>query len=209
MGIPWTSPSHAERFPNAAKPWRRIAIGAAFGAGAAMLAVGFLVVGRAAVLVRAEPTVAAVALALATSGLEAVRAEFLLRGVVLRALQNARISGLGKVLACGLMGAMAAAGDSSATLPSVFFDGALGLGFGALWVHDRGVWMAWSAHTAWAFATGLLLQGGLFNAQVASSWWGGNAGPLRGIAGTVAVLPIAIVAIAWVTLATKRAPVVR
>ncbi|MCL2777136.1 MAG: hypothetical protein FWD73_03960 [Polyangiaceae bacterium] len=157
MGILWTSPSHAKRFPHAAKPWRRIAIGAAFGAGAAMLAVGFLVVGRATILVREKPTVAAVALTLATSGLEAVRAEFLLRGVVLRALQSARISALGKVLACGAIGAIAAVGASDATLPSVLFNCVLGLGFGALWVHDRGVWMAWSAHTVWVFATSLFL----------------------------------------------------
>ena len=58
-------------------------------------------------------------------------------------------------------------------------------------------WPAWGAHTAWLFATSALMQGGIFEAHVASGGWGGaDFGPLGGLAAVVALLPIAMGALA-------------
>ncbi|MCL2724034.1 MAG: CPBP family glutamic-type intramembrane protease [Polyangiaceae bacterium] len=207
MGVAWTNPKDS---PNTTKTSRRIVLGAAFGFGAAAITVGFLVASRAVLLARANVALASMALALVTSGLEAVRSELLFRGIILRALEGTRATTLLKVIACGIVGAAAAIGDPGAALRPILVELVLGMGFGTLWIHDRGAWMAASAHAAWLFALGLLLKGGLFDAQVASSsWGGGDAGALGGSAAVVAVLPIATASFAWSALATRRAPGVR
>lgn len=208
IGVRWTAADAVGENGDANLP-RRIAVGAALGAAAVGLVVGFLVATRAVVLERAPAALAMTATALLTSGLTAVRDELLLRGVVLRALAGTS-SAIPKVLACGVIGAAAALGEPGNVAPTVMVELILGLAFGALWIHDRGAWLAWGAHTSWLFVNALFLGGGVFEARVAAtSWGGGNAGPLGGMAAVVALLPIASASILWPALATSRAARVR
>ncbi|AKV03217.1 hypothetical protein AKJ09_09880 [Labilithrix luteola] len=208
LDVRWTAPDDMERTSGPLVA-RRIAIGAAFGAGAGAMVALFLVSTRAVVLERAPAQISMIATALLAAGLTSVRDELLLRGVVLRALAGTS-SAVPKVIACGVIGAAAAIGEPGTALATVAVELILGLGFGALWIHDRGAWLAWGAHTSWLFVNALLLGGGMFEARVAAtSWGGGNAGPLGGMAAVLALLPVASVSILWATLATSRAARVR
>lgn len=208
LGVRWTAAEDTGENADAKLP-KRIALGAAVGAATAGLVVGFLVATRAVVLTRGPGALAMTATALLTSGLTAVRDELLLRGVVLRALAGTS-SAMPKVLACGLVGAAAAIGEAGNVGPGIMVELILGFAFGALWIHDRGAWLAWGAHTSWLFVNALLLGGGVFEARVAAtSWGGGSAGPLGGMAAVVALLPIASASILWPALATSRAARVR
>ena len=125
-----------------------------------------------------------------------MRDELILHGLTMRVLVTVDAP-LVKVLACGFVSAAAAYGEAGASLRAVCVHGLLGIVFGALWVRDRGAWPAWGAHTAWLFTTSALTQGGIFEAHVAStSWGGGDAGPFGGWAAVAALVPIAFGALA-------------
>jgi hypothetical protein len=160
---------------------------------AAVVVVTFLATTRAILLDRTSGAASATVVGLVSAGLFAMRDELLLHGLVLRALITVE-SPVARVLACGLTSAAAAFGDSATATPSaVAMQGLLGIVFGALWVRDRGAWVAWGAHTAWLFATGALLQGGVSEAHVAMNPWGGaEVGPFGGHAAVVALLPLAL-----------------
>jgi len=187
LGVSWTDPTTP--LPTARMIGRRAGIGAAVGVVTAVVFVAFLWTTHAVLLDRAQPSGSAVVVALVTAGLYAMRDELLLHGLVVRSLVSIDAP-LAKVVACGITSAAAAYGEIGASSPrAVIVQGLLGMVFGALWVRDRGAWPAWGAHTAWLFTTGALMQGGIFEAKVASSdWAGGDAGPLGGTAAIIALL---------------------
>ena len=191
LGVAWSDP--AAPVPSASTIARRAGIGAAVGVVAAAVVVGFLATTRAVVLDRASPAISTVVVALVTAGLYAMRDELLLHGLVLRTLVSVETP-IAKVVACGVTSAAAAYGEVGAAAPSaIAVQGLLGMVFGALWVRDRGAWPAWGAHTAWLFTTSALMQGGIFEAHVAATPWGGaSLGPLAGHAAVVALLPLAM-----------------
>lgn len=197
LGVAWSDPK--AKVPTGREILKRAGVGAAIGIGIAAVFVAFLATTRAVILDRAVPSPSNVALALLTAGLYAMRDELLLHGLVMRMLVSVEVA-LPKVIACGITSAAAAYADPSASPQAVVASGLLGVVFGALWVRDRGAWPAWGAHTAWLFTSSALMQGGLFEARVlATSWGGGNAGPLGGNAAIVALAPFALGAILGIT----------
>lgn len=194
LGVAW-SDAEAPAPPAGAIAKRALA-GAAMGAVIAGEAGLFLSSTHAVTLAPASSGLSVAVVAVVTAGLLAVRDELLLHGVLLRAMLGIRAT-LPRVVACAITSGAAAYGDG-ATARGVAVQAVLGLVFGSLWVRDRGAWMAWGAHTAWLFASGLLLSGGLFDARVAAgSWGGGAAGALAGTAAVVGLLPFAVVALVW------------
>jgi len=203
LGVAWSDPKAP--VPTGGAIVRRAAIGLAVGAVTGALVVAFLASTRAVLLEPVTPQVSPFAVAFVTAGLYAMRDELLLHGLALRVLVSVE-STWPKVLACGLTSAAAALGDPSASPRAVVVQALLGIVFGALWVRDRGAWPAWGAHTAWLFTTSALMQGGFFEARVASSsWGGGSAGPLGGTAAIVALLPIVAGAVAGITRLRRAA----
>lgn len=195
LGVAWSDPTRP--VPTTGAIARRAGLGAAVGLVAAGIVVGFLAATRAVLLERSSPAASMLVVGLVTAGLYAMRDELLLHGLVMRSLVSVEAPLL-KVLACGLTSAAAAYGELGGAAPmAIAAQGLLGLVFGSLWVRDRGAWPAWGAHTAWLFGTGLLMQGGVFEARVASTTWGGaDAGPLGGTAAVIALLPLAAGALA-------------
>jgi hypothetical protein len=195
LGVAWSDPT--QPLPSTGSIARRAGMGALVGVVAAAIVVGFLATTRAVILERSDPALSMILVGLVTAGLYAMRDELLLHGLVVRALVTVE-SPILKVLACGLTSAAAAYGDIGPSAPSaIAAQGLLGIVFGALWVRDRGAWPAWGAHTAWLFTTSALMQGGIFEARVASSTWGGaDAGPLGGMAAVIALAPLAAGALA-------------
>lgn len=195
LGVAWSDPKAP--VPTGAAIARRAGLGAAIGVVSAGMVVAFLASTQAVLLERVTPATSGIIVALVTAGLYAMRDELLLHGLVVRALVTVE-SPLVKVLACGVTSAAAAYGELGGSAPrAVVVQGLLGIVFGALWVRDRGAWPAWGAHTAWLFTTSFLMQGGLFESRVAAtSWGGGDAGPLGGTAAILALLPLALGALA-------------
>ena len=204
LGVSWTDPTTP--LPTAGMNARRAGLGAAVGVVTAAVVVGFLATTHAVLLEPAHATGSAVAVALVTAGLYAMRDELLLHGLVMRALVSVDAP-VAKVLACGVTSAAATYGELGASSPrAIVVQGLLGMIFGALWVRDRGAWPAWGAHTAWLFATSALMQGGLFESKVAAgSWGGGDMGPLGGLAALLALVPIAAGALAGSARVRRRA----
>lgn len=204
LGVAWSDPKAP--VPTSGAIARRAGVGAAIGVIAAGMVVAFLASTQAVLLERSSPSTSAVVVALVTAGLFAMRDELLLHGLVLRTLVTVD-SPMAKVLACGVTSAAAAYGEIGATSPrAVVVQGLLGMVFGALWVRDRGAWAAWGAHAAWLFTSSFLMQGGIFEARVAATSWGGaNAGPLGGTAAIVALIPLAIGALAGTARARRAA----
>ncbi len=194
LGVAWSDPKQPA--PSTGAIARRAGLGAAVGVVAAGVVVAFLATTRAVILDRVSPAMSPVVVALVTAGLLSMRDELLLHGLVLRALVTIE-SPIARVLACGVTSAAAAYGEVGAAPSAIAVAGLLGIVFGALWVRDRGAWAAWGAHTAWLFATSALMQGGLFEAHVAATpWGGGDVGPLGGQAAVIALLPLAAGALA-------------
>jgi hypothetical protein len=194
IGVAWSDPT--QPLPTWQAIARRAGLGIAVGLVAAGVVVGFLATTHAVVLTRSQPATSGVIVALITAGLYAMRDELLLHGVVMRSLVTVD-SPIAKVLACGVTSAAAAYGELGGSPRAIVVQGLLGIVFGALWVRDRGAWPAWGAHTAWLFGTSALMQGGVFEARVASGSWGGaDIGPLGGTAAVVALLPLAVGALA-------------
>lgn len=202
LGVTWTddAPTDAPQRSLA----RRILVGAGLGAGAIGAVAAFASATGAVVFDRTNLAVSVLVMGLVTALFDAMREEMLLRGVVLRAL-GASPSPLFRVVATGVVSAAATLGTPDVAPERVVVGLVLGLFFGALWVRDRGAWMAWAAHAAWLFGQGLLLQGGMFRVHLAPTRWAGGAhGMLDGRAAVVAVLPLATWAVVWAALAAPR-----
>ncbi len=200
LGVSWSSqPATGEPPVTAARIARRALFGAAAGLAAAASLFFVLYTSRGLTVEPVsgfEPSILVVGLL--TAAVVAWRDELLFHGVTLRALDKLEIGPLGKVLACGITSAGAALGRPDATARMVFAAALLGVVFGTLWVRDRGAWQPWAANTAFSFATGTLLSGGIVQARLADdAWAGGSAGMLGGTAATIALVPLAFLALTW------------
>jgi hypothetical protein len=193
LAVAWSDPLRDP--PKLAAVARRIGQGAAMGLFAASLVVLFALSTHAlsAHPNNAEPS--QVGIGLFTAALCAARDELLLRGIPLRAFRHACPT-VGLLLVCGGAGAaaeygvLAAAGDVHGV--RVLVAGLLGVVFAALWIKDRGGWVAFGAHTAWTVATGGLIRGGLFDLRSSlGAWGGGDAGFLGSLAVALALVPVA------------------
>ncbi len=204
LGIAWSdSPtSRTARPPEAAPTWnvvgRRVARGASFGFGAAAVVAIVALAARSAVLAPVAPAGLAVTpllVGLVVAALGSVRDELLLRGVVLGASRLLPVSVA--LLACGAAAAAARLGSAGIVTSALAPEALRGVALGALWVRDRGAWMACAANTAWTWAMGPLLGGGLVDLRFASGA-GGEGGT-----GLVVLAVLATVAFLW-ALAGRR-----
>jgi hypothetical protein len=199
LGVAWSDP--AADIPTAGVIARRAGRGALLGIGAAVLVVLFALGthGLSAHANAAAPS--ALAIGLVTALLAAARDELLLRGVPLRALRHVCPPVL-LLLVCGGAGAAAEVGVLSSAGNvvlgvEVLVAGLLGVIFAALWIIDRGGWLAVGAHAAWSFGTGAVIRGGIFDLRALPGVWGGaDAGLTGGLALAVALVPLATLAVA-------------
>jgi hypothetical protein len=200
MSIAW-SDSAAKDPPTWGAMAARAGSGAALGFGAGAFVVVFLLVTRAATLTHNKPLLGQLAIGLVVATLTAVRDELMLRGFVLRALVGwpSRAVRLG---ACALAGAAAQLGDATSTRVEIAAAALAGAAFAAVWERDRGAWKAVGAHTAWLFATGAMIRGGLLDVRAAASAWGGGD---VGFRGSIAVLvATGAIAVAVIAAATRK-----
>jgi hypothetical protein len=189
LGVAWSDPLAPIATTDAIA--RRASLGAGIGVVVAGIVVLFLAVTHAFHLAGTLVSWPSVALMLVTASFTAMRDELLQRGLVFRMLIGSSRP-LVPILASGFVSGAAAVGENGFSL-AVATQGLLGVVFGALWHRDRGAWAAWGAHAGWLFATGLLTRGGLFEAHVTDSTWGGGTrGALAGMAAVVALTPLAI-----------------
>jgi hypothetical protein len=197
LGIAWTDPRSGA--PPSLPHARRAASGAALGLGAATAVVALAVALGGAKVVPGEPSVGVLVVGLFVAACAAIRDELLLRGVVVRSTRLLPVGGT--LLACGLAAAAARLGMELAAggRPggAVLVEGLRGVAFGALWIRDRGAWMACAANAAWTWAIGPVASGGLVDVRFAGS-------PAASPAAFVVCAVAAAGACAW----ALRAPVV-
>lgn len=195
IGVVWSDPDAPA--PTNGTIARRALVGCAIGLGLAALVLALLAVTRGALVSRGDAPVTLAAIGLLSSGFAAMRDELFLRGLVLRVLDPVPARAP-KLVACAVVGAAAAASEPGANPRTVAASALLGIVFGALWLRDRGAWLAWGAHAALFFATGTLARGVLLDARVAqNAWGGGDGGILGGAAAVVALAPVAVAALVW------------
>jgi hypothetical protein len=161
-GVVWSAaiPSTAT-----ATAWaRRAATGAACGAGVAAMAVAASLVSGSAAITdgRISPEVLAVGLGMAA--VEAVRDELLLRGLVFRMTEGVLPAAAG-IGACAAAGACARFGADGHVTAALLFEGLRAGALAALWIRDRGAWLAIGANTGFAWAAGALGWAGVVGAR--------------------------------------------
>ena len=182
MAIAWSDPRSAP--PRWETIARRAAVGAAFGVGCAVLASALAIGLRQAVVGAGEPAAGALLIGLFMAAMGAVRDELLLRGVVVRAT---RLLPMGATLiACGLAAAAARLGMDGAVTPALLSEALRGTALGAIWMRDKGAWMACGANAAWTWTLGPVLGGNLLDVRFATE--AGTA------AASIAVLTVAVLA---------------
>jgi hypothetical protein len=193
MGIAWSEP------PGPAWPavGRRVARGAAAGFGAAAWVAVVAMTGHATVVARGEAAASPLLVGLVAAALGAVRDELLLRGVVLGATRLLPVSV--SLIACGLAAAAARFGTEGVLSSALAPEALRGVALGALWVRDRGAWMACAANTAWTWTMGSLLGGGLVDLRFAARTGGADSGA------ALAVLAVAAAAASFAALGAPRA----
>lgn len=195
MGIAWSDPLAPQ--PTTAQIALRIGRGAAWG-GAAACAVGALAMAtHGATPMPGPPSPGLLVLGLVGSALAAVAGELLLRGVVLRATLGL-LPTWGALLVCGSVAAAARFGVDGVWARPVLAEGLRAVALGALWVRDRGAWMAWAANASWTWALGSVLRGGAVDLIFGAEPDGASA--------TLAVLGTAAM-LALLTTARRSSPV--
>jgi hypothetical protein len=186
MAIAWSDP---KADPARQAIARRVAIGAAIGVACALLVAAGAIALHGATVVAGEPAIGSVVVGLLVAAMGAVRDELLLRGVVLRATRLLPVAG--SLIACGLVAAAARLGTDGSLTLAVVPEALRGAALGAIWVRDRGAWMACGASAAWAWTTGPVLGGNLLDVRFT-----GNASEVS----SIAVLAVAgLAASLWAT----------
>jgi hypothetical protein len=170
MGIAWSDPLAA--MPTSGAIGRRAARGAALGGAAGVAVIGMALATRGATMVPAEPSVELLGVGLFASSLAAVRDELLLRGVVLR-LTRGLLPAWASLLACGAAAAAARFGVEGTLTAATAAEALRGIALGALWLHDRGAWIACAANASWMWTLGSIAHGGLVDVRFASEPDGG------------------------------------
>ena len=166
LGVAWSDP--LAPMPTTQDIARRALRGVLLGGAAAVVLVGASVMFHAATLEPGTFGVAPLIVGLLVSALTAARDELLLRGLVLRAL-GPQSHTPWRLLACGAAGLLFRLGvepsASKASLAFAFF-GATALG--ALWLRDRGAWLAVGANAMFMFMTGPLAHGAWLDVRTAA-----------------------------------------
>ena len=192
VGLAWSDP--LAPVPTWRDLARRAGKGAALGGGAAALVVLAALALHAATLAAPSPAAGPLAVGLVIALLTAVRDELFLRGLVLRATAALLPSGLA-LAACGAAAAAARWGADGVLGLAVAVEAVRGVAMGAIWMRDRGAWMAVGASAAWTWALGSLVRGGLLDVRFAT----------EGDAGLPALLVLAVGAVAASAWALARA----
>jgi hypothetical protein len=164
MGITWSDP--LEPASSSRDVLRRAARGATLGGAAAAGVLVVAVATRQATAALAEPpSLGLLGIGLLMSMLAAVRDELILRGVVLRSTRGLAPRWI-SLLACGMAAAAARFGVDGWVLGLPLAADALkGVALAALWIRDRGVWLAWAANASWMWTLGSLAHGGILDAR--------------------------------------------
>jgi len=202
LGVHWSAPGSAMTTPLIVK---RAAVGLAIGIGAASILFAILAMtGGVTTQSVASKEISVLVIGFATAAIMAWRDELLFHGILLRALdgrstmkgKDPTVAALVKTIACGVTSAGAAVGRPDASPKTVVAAGLFGIVCGALWLRDRGAWQPWAANTGFRYAIGTLFSGGIVHHRLAANGWaGGDAGMLGGTAATVALAPVAILAL--------------
>ena len=162
VGIAWSDPL------GAAPSWpvlgRRAGTGVALGGSAAALVVTVALITHAAAMATSHAAVSALLVGLVVATLAAVRDELLLRGVVLRVTRGLWPT-WGALAACGAAAAAARFGVDGVLSLALLVEALRGVALGALWVKDRGAWMAVGANAAWTWGLGSVVRGGLLDVR--------------------------------------------
>lgn len=196
LGVAWSDP-HAP-MPTTRDIVRRVLFGARFGTTAAAALVLAGLVTHQLAREASSPSLAATAVGLLISAATSARDELMLRGLPLRALAltRKRLGTNGDALALGVIALLSGAarwGAGGHTLDVAVFSFA-GVALGALWLHDRGAWLAWGANFAFTWFTGPLVRGGLVDIR--------STGATADVTSTLAALGVssafAVLAAAWV-----------
>jgi len=190
IGIAWSDP--LAPMPSWKDLGRRAGKGAGLGAAAAVAVVVVAMATRGAARTAGVPGGGLLAVGLVIALLGAVRDELLLRGVVLRATRGL-LPAWAALLACGGAAAAARFGIEGTLGMALAVEALRGMVLGAIWVRDRGAWMAVGANAAWTWTLGSVMRGGLVDVRFATE-------PDAGIP-ALAVLAAATVA---AVLATRR-----
>lgn len=187
VGIAWSDPLGP--IPSWRSLLKRAGVGLALGGIMAAAVVAVALLTKLAALAAARPSLGALGVGLVIAVLSSVRDELLLRGIVLRVTR-----GLWPVWAAlAATGAAAGAarfGVEGTVGLALVVESLRGVAMGAIWVRDRGAWMAVGASTAWSFGLGSLAQGGMLDVRFATA---ADAG-IPAVAVTAAA---AVAALAW------------
>jgi hypothetical protein len=191
LGIAWSDP--LAPMPTANAIVRRVARGAALGAAAGLAVILAMLATRSAALARSAPSVELLSLGLFTAALTAVRDELLLRGVVLRATRGLMPT-WAAIAACGAAASAARFGAEGVLSAGIAANAIKGAALGALWVRDRGAWMACAANASYSLILGPLAHGGVVDVRSAA----------EAADGPMAMTVLAVIAV--VALAARRRP---
>jgi hypothetical protein len=194
LGLAWSDP--LAPVPTWSALAGRTGIGAAAGAAAAGLVAAVALATGGAATAGGAPVVATLAVGLVVAVLTAVRDELLLRGVVLRATRGL-LPTWAALIACGGAAAAARFGRDGVLGLALAVEVLRGVALGAVWVRDRGAWMAVGANAVWGWVLGSVLHGGLVDVRFAT----------EADAGLPAVVAAAIAAAAALAWASRRPPV--
>jgi hypothetical protein len=192
IGIAWSDP--LAPMPSWKYLARRAGKGAGLGAAAALAVVLVAMATKSAARTAGSPGGGLLAVGLVIALLGAVRDELLLRGVVLRATRGLWPA-WAALLACAGAAAAARFGVEGTLGMAVAVEALRGAVLGAIWVRDRGAWMAVGASAAWTWTLGSVVRGGVVDVRFATE-------PDAGVP-ALAVLAAASVAVAAL-MATRR-----
>jgi hypothetical protein len=162
MGIAWSDPFGDA--PTSKIIARRAGLGTAVGAIAGAATVALALATGAAVRVHGAPSAGLLGVGLFVAVLSAVRDELLLRGVVLKVTRGLLPAWVALV-ACGGAAAAARLGVEGVVGVPLLVEGLRGVALGAIWIRDRGAWMAVAASAAWSWTLGSVVRGGLLDVR--------------------------------------------
>jgi hypothetical protein len=192
MAISWSDP--LAPIPGWPEIRRRAGTGLALGLGAAGLGVGCALATGAAVVAERSFGGGLLAIGLLVAVLSAVRDELLLRGVALKVTRGL-LPGWASLLACGACAAAARFGVEGTLGLGLAIEGLRGVALGALWVRDRGAWMAIAANTGWIWMVSSVTHGGLVDVRFVG--WMGQSESSAPLALVAAAAAAAIAAVLW------------
>jgi hypothetical protein len=161
-GVVWSA---APGSTQTAAGWaRRAGAGAACGVAVAVLAVAASLASGDAVLTDGRVSVEVLAVGLGMAAVEAVRDELLLRGLVLRLTEGILPAGAG-IGACAVAGACARFGADGHVTAALLFEAVRAGALAAVWIYDRGAWVAVGANTGFAWTAASLAGAGVIGAR--------------------------------------------